>query len=213
MAFDMQQRVFDRRGVYLEAAALRYREELMERFTASPEGQALLSAHGRLGWADTLMDFGIGYLGATPAQLSPEDCQTILFELFPRKVSAPPDCGGEIIGELRAFWTFLEREFHLANASACLALLDAAAARRLEQAMRNTANFGFAKSFLTMGRARGFDLATPEGLQTWTATYNAELGTNATRPPPTGPHAAGTRQTVAQRSTAANRRRTGREQQ
>jgi len=39
----------------------------------------------------------------------------ILFDLFPRKVSTSADEADEIIRELQAFWTFLQREYHLAN--------------------------------------------------------------------------------------------------
>ncbi len=142
MTFNIQQRVFDAHGEYLEDAAFRYREELIELFVVSPEGQELVGQGGAVGWADTFMDLGIAYLGVTPTAMTPEQLQTILFELFPRKVSAEPGCGHEIVHELQAFWTFLQREFGLANASACLRLLRAAAGRRLDREMQNPANFG-----------------------------------------------------------------------
>jgi hypothetical protein len=41
--------------------------------------------------------------------------------------------------------------------------------------MSNPANFGMAKSLIMMGKARGFDMATEEGINEWMATYNAEL--------------------------------------
>jgi hypothetical protein len=39
MAFDIDERVFDEDGEYLEETAFRYQETLMERFVASPERQ------------------------------------------------------------------------------------------------------------------------------------------------------------------------------
>jgi hypothetical protein len=57
MAFNIQQRVFDAQGEYLEDAAIRYREELMDLFAASPEGQALVRQEAAVGWADTFMDW------------------------------------------------------------------------------------------------------------------------------------------------------------
>lgn len=119
MTFNIQQRVFDAQGEYLEDAAIRYREELMDRFVAAPEGQELVRQGGAVGWADTFMDLGIAYLGVTPPAMTPEQLESILFELFPRKVSTEPGCGQEIVQELHAFWTFLQREFGPANASAC----------------------------------------------------------------------------------------------
>ncbi len=184
MAFDIYQRVFDEDGEYLEEAALRYRDELMELFAASPEGQELVRQRGAAGWADTFMDYGFSYLGVTPPEMAPEHIEEILFELFPRKVSAEPGAGEEIIHELQAFWTFLQREFQLANASTCLRMLTAATGRRLEKEMQNPANFGMAKSFVMLGRARGFDMTTPEGLQAFTETYNASLLADAELPLP-----------------------------
>ena len=212
MAFDIHQRVFDAHGEYLEEVAMRYRAELLDLFVASPEGQELVRQGGVVGWADTFLNLGMGYLGVTPPEVTPEQLQTILFELFPRKVSAEPGCGEEIIHELRAFWTFVQREFGLANAHACVRLLTAATARRLEREMANPANFGLAKSFLTLGLARGFEMTTPEGVQAWVETYNAELRAT-TESPPALPRARPSRTTkteVARRKMAQTSRRKNR---
>ena len=182
MTFDIQQRVFDAQGEYLEDAAIRYRERLMDLFVASPEGQELVRQGGAVGWADTFMDLGIAYLGVTPPGMTPEQLQTILFELFPRKVSTEPGCGEEIIQELHAFWTFLQRGFGLPNASTCLRVLTVAAAHRLDREMQNPAKFGLAKAFVMQGLTPGFDVATPEGMQAWAETYNAGLRAGAERP-------------------------------
>jgi hypothetical protein len=119
MTFDIQQHVFDARGEYLEDAAIRCREELMDRFVTSPEGQELVRQGGAVGWADTFMDLGVAYLGVTPPAMTPEQLGSMLFELFPCKVSTEPGSGQEIVQGLHAFWTFLQREFGPANASAC----------------------------------------------------------------------------------------------
>jgi hypothetical protein len=52
--------------------------------------------------------------------------------------------------------------------------------------MSNPANFGMAKSFFMMGKARGFDMYTQEGLDEWMMTYNTELmaGTGQRVPSP-----------------------------
>jgi hypothetical protein len=107
--------------------------------------------------------------------MSSGNLSEILFDLFPSKVSADAAKAPEIIRELQAFWKFLQREFHLENAAGCLKMLDDKAARRLEKEMSNPANFGMAKSFVMMGKARGFDMATEEGMNKWMVTYNAEL--------------------------------------
>jgi hypothetical protein len=214
MTFDIQQRVFDTQGEYLEDAAIRYREQLMDRFVASPEGQELVRQGGAVGWADTFMDLGIAYLGVTPPAMTPEQLEDVLFELFPRKVSTEPGSGQEIVHELHAFWTFLQREFGLTNASACLRLLTAATARRLDRELQNPAKFGLAKAFVMQGLAHGFDMATPEGMQAWAETYNAALATDAERAPALprvrasrAANTAAARRKMAQRSRRQNRKK------
>jgi hypothetical protein len=136
------------------------------------------------GWAGMLLDFGTDYLSVTPPQMSPDDVREILFDLIPRKVSASANEAPEIIRELQAFWTFLQREFHLENAAACLGVLNEKAARELKKKMSEPATFGIAKSFVMMGMERGFDLSSEEGINEWMATYNAELTAGAGLPIP-----------------------------
>ena len=175
MTFNIHQQVFDRDGMPLEKKARQYQDDLMQLFEQSPEGQALRNEGIEAGWASMMMDFGIHYLSVTPPQMSPDDMREILFDLFPRKVSASADEAPEIIRELQAFWNFLQREFHLENAAACLTLLDEKTARKLKKEMSNPANFGIAKSFVTMGMQRGFDMSSEEDINKWMVTYNAEI--------------------------------------
>lgn len=175
MAFDIYQQVFDRDGLPLEKKAEAYLDQLMELFVQSPEAQQLWSEGMEPGWASMMMDFGIHYLSVTPPHMSSDDLREILFDLVPRKVSTSADDAEEIVRELRAFWSFLQREFHLENATACLKVLDERAARDLKKKLSNPANFGIAKSFVMMGMERGFDLSSEEGINEWMKTYNAEL--------------------------------------
>jgi hypothetical protein len=175
MTLNINQQVFNRNGMLLEKKARQYQDQLIQLFEQSPEGQALWNEGIEPAWASMLTDFGINYLSVTPPQMSPDDMRTILFDLFPRKVSAPADEAPDIIRELQAFWQFLQREFHLENAAACLNALDEKTARKLKKEMGDPANFGIAKSFVTMGMQRGFDMSTEEGLNEWMAIYNAEI--------------------------------------
>ena len=154
MAFDIRQRVLDSDGMPREKIAHQYKEQ----FEQSPEGQTLQGEGIESGWASMMIDFGLDYLGKTPPQMSPGDLREILFDLFPRKVSAEADEAPDIIRELQLFWQFLQREFSLENAAACLKVLDNNAVRELKEEMRNPANFGIAKSFVMMGQERGFDM-------------------------------------------------------
>src|SRR5713226_3122006 len=162
MTFNIHQQVFDRDGMPLEKKANQYKDQLVQLFGQSPEGQALWSEGIEPGWANMLLDFGADYLSLTPPQMSPDDLREILFDLIPRKVSAEADEAPGIIHELQAFWKFLQREFQLENAAACLKVLDDKAIRELKKEMSNPANYGIAKSFVTMGKERGFDMTSEE---------------------------------------------------
>jgi hypothetical protein len=175
MAFDIHQRVIDRDGMPREKIAYQYKEHLVNLFEQSPEGQTLHDEGIESGWTSLMLDYGLDYLGKTPPQMSPGDLSEILFDLFPRKVSAEADEAPHIIRELQLFWQFLQREFSLENATACLKVLDNNAVRELKREMSNPANFGIAKSFVMMGMQRGFDVTSEEDMNTWMATYNAEL--------------------------------------
>jgi hypothetical protein len=175
MTFDIHQRVLDRDGMPHEKKASQYQDQLVRLFEQSPEGQALWNEGIEPGWASMMIDFGMNYLSLTPPQMSPADVREILFDLFPRKVSASADEAPDIVRELQAFWQFLQREFHLENAAACLSVLDEKTALELKREMSDPANFGIAKSFMMMGVERGFDMRSEEGIQKWMATYNAEV--------------------------------------
>ena len=194
MAFDIRQRVLDSDGMPREKIAHQYKEQLMELFEQSPEGQTLQDEGIESGWASMMIDFGLDYLGKTPPQMSPDDLREILFDLFPRKVSAEADEAPDIIRELQLFWQFLQREFSLENAAACLKVLDNNAVRELKEEMNNPANFGIAKSFVMMGQERGFDMTSEEDMNAWMATYNAELAAGVgPRIPLPGEQSAGAR--------------------
>jgi hypothetical protein len=175
MTFDIHQNIFDADGLPLERVARAYQNELVGLFKQSPEGQALREEglHGR--WPAIMLDLGQSYLGITPPKMSAKDIREILFDLIPLKISAIAEQAPEIIRELQAFWSFLQREFHLANADACLAVFNDEATQRLKEEMRNPDNFGMAKAFIMAGLERGFDMQTQEGIDEWMRTYNAEL--------------------------------------
>jgi hypothetical protein len=179
MAFNIHQRVFDKNGLPIEKKATEYQDQLLQLFDQSPEGQAIWNEGIDAGWTGLFLDFGINYLGLTPPQMSPDDIREILFDLFPRKVSAPADEAPDVIRELQAFWQFLQKNFQLENATACLTVLSEKTARELKKQMSNPANFGIAKSFVMMGMQRGFDMSSEEGLNEWMAIYNAEIAASA----------------------------------
>jgi hypothetical protein len=99
MSFDLNEAVFDSKGTYLEEKAVRYEHALMERFAASPEGQAITQTGTELGWAGAMIHYAITYPGVTPATMTTSDLEEVVFGLFPRKVITEPGDGMEIIQE------------------------------------------------------------------------------------------------------------------
>jgi hypothetical protein len=167
MTFDIHQQLFDKDGSTLEQEAHEYQGRLLELFEQSSEAQALSEEGIEGGWVGMMMDLGMDYLGVPPADMSAAHLREILFDLIPRKVSAPADEAPDIIRELQAFWRFMQREFHLDNALACLSVLDEKAIRELKKHMSNPNNFGIAKSLMMTGMQRGFDMQSEEGIDEW----------------------------------------------
>jgi hypothetical protein len=196
MAFDIHQPVLDEESDDLdEEKVQRYEEELRRLFEQSPEAKPFMEADDSgVFWADTLVEFGLTYLGVTPPQMTPGDLNELLYGVFPSKVSALDFDATRAIRQMRAFWDFLKREFSLSNADACLKVLDEKAIGKFDRAMNNPANFGPAKSMVMMGAARGFDMSSEEGINRWMQTYQAEMiageGIPIPLPGETGPAAA-----------------------
>jgi hypothetical protein len=173
--FDIHQPIHDRDGEIDGERVDKYIDGLMEEFVASAEAQPVFDQYGNSGWPAMMMDYAINYPGVTPPEMSLADFNEVVFELFPRKVSTPPESAPVIVAELRAFWSFLQRQYGLANAKPILASLTDAATRRLERELANPANYGMAKSFFMQGLRAGFDMTTEKGLQEFTAAYNRSL--------------------------------------
>lgn len=169
-----------------EEAFEEYRDAIMDRFFESPEGKARLEVDPDMGfWAAQLMYYGYQYVGVSVPEMSVRDVREVVTDLFPRKVSTlSPEDADDAIPELTAFWEYLKREFHLAQADDVLKLL-----REVEpefkRAMNDPANFGMAKSFFTMGQAAGFDMTSEEGMHAFAAAYNASVA--ARQAPGLGP--------------------------
>lgn len=173
--FNIHQKIDTRQGEIDERRAGEYMSGLMEEFAASPEAQPLIEKYGNVGWAHSMMEYSINYLGLTPAKMTLRDFNEVVFELIPRKVSVEPDSAPQIIDELRAFWSFIQRQYELTNAAKILEALGSGAAEKLRGELANPQNYGMAKSFVMTGQQAGFDMTTQEGMDAFTLAYNASL--------------------------------------
>jgi hypothetical protein len=136
-------------------------DALVEGFVASPEAE---SAGADGGWTRTFMDLLARYTGVTVAKLSVASLREVVFELIPRKVSTEPNTAEEIVGELRAFLSYLKRAFGLKNMAPCLRTLGGDAAQRLERDLADESKYGTAKSLVMGGMRAGFDMGSQKGL-------------------------------------------------
>ena len=177
--FDIHQTIHDHHGEIDERRVEKYIDGLMREFVASAEAQTVFDEYGDSGWPALMMEYGIDYIGVTPAEMSLDDFNEVVFELFPRKVSTEPDSAASIVAELRAFWKFLHRQYGLANAPKIIASLTDAAAKRLERELANPAHYGMAKSMFMLGEQAGFDMTTQEGLDAFMAFFNSGLAGGA----------------------------------
>lgn len=173
--FDIHQSILNRDGEIDEERIEKYIDGLMEEFVASAEAQAVFDQYGNGGWPALMMEYGINYPGVTPPTMSLADFNEVIFELFPRKVSTEPESAPAIVAELRAFWSFLQRQYDLKNAKPILASLTDASVKRLERELANPANYGMAKSMVMRGMQAGFDMTTQKGLAEFMAAYNSSL--------------------------------------
>lgn len=177
MEFNVHRKVCD--GEYDGEAVEQYTEELFALFVSSPEAAALDEQEDDFDgfyWSHAMIGYGIDHCGVTPADMAAGDFRQILFSIIPRKVMCEPDQAGEIVDELGAFWQFAQRQFGLANAAECLAVLDEGATGELERQLADPSRFGMAKSFFAEGKNAGFDVDTEEGLQAWVRASNAAQG-------------------------------------
>jgi len=182
--FDIHQDIRDEHGEQDEARTQEYIDGLMTEFAQSAEAQPIQQTSGGVTWAAMMLEYAFNYLGCTPSEMTLRDFNEVLFELFPRKVSVEADQAGTIVAELRAFWSFVARQYGLDNARKILATLDDQATDRLQKQLANPANFGMAKSFFMLGSQAGFDMTTQEGITAFQIAYNAGLSSRAPLPGP-----------------------------
>lgn len=156
-----------------------YQDAVIDLFAKSPSGQEYLKTHSGIGfWIAQLIFYGYCYEGFTLPKMTKNDVQTVVEQLFPRKISlASSEEADDAIPELIAFWEFLKREFNFRAADSILKYL-----RLLEPKFRNIMNdpskFGMAKSFFQMGQAAGFDMTSQSGLNTFVLHYNTNIAPN-----------------------------------
>jgi len=117
--------------------ALTYRDRLLARFELSPE-RATLSASTEPTLAEELVSFVLGTYDAGLTELRGEDFRSFVFEFMPQHVLIEPVDTAECVRELRAFLSFLAREYDLKNIDESLNVLDHHIVPNLRRALADT---------------------------------------------------------------------------
>lgn len=151
------------------------REEVVRRFSESPHAGRDCDP----GWVELSLRYGTEYELISFAAFGAQHLRRVLFEHIPRKVSCEPSVAPEIVRSLRAFWTFARDVLGHRYAEACLEELGDEAIPKLARQLDDPSSFGMAKSFFMMGRSRGFQVETEEGLRKWSEAFNAELAASS----------------------------------
>jgi hypothetical protein len=170
--FDINQDLFAD-GELDEKGKEEYSKALLALFEASPEGLMIAKKYGSLRWAFAMLDMNFNYIQDNLPDIDSDDFCEILFDLLPEKESVSADAATAIIEELRAFWSFLAREFKLSNADDILAELNQDAEEELHDLLDDPDNFGIEKSLMAMAQTAGFDMSTQEGVNAFMTAFNA----------------------------------------
>jgi hypothetical protein len=175
MDFDIHQ-LDDVESEEFDDAFEAYRAALLDQFLSSPEGAALLEKIPDAGfWSGALIEYGYNYLGVSLPRMSKADVEELVTEIFPRKISIlSPEDADDAIPELIALWGFLKRAYGLRQAGAIQRLLEQVQPD-FTRLMTDPSKFGMAKSFMMMGQAAGFDMATQDSMDAFMHAYNAGL--------------------------------------
>lgn len=163
-----------------------YIDTLIELFSQSPEGNAYAETTTEEigGWIYNFLDYGYRYEELTPAKMNKTKVKLLMEQLLPRKLTVLNKADADTaIPELLAFWSFLEREYHLRSAKTIITYL-----RSIENKFGNwlmdPARAGMAKTFFLGGIEAGFDMTNQEGLDQFKEFYNAQLANKKPSDPP-----------------------------
>ena len=121
-------------------------ERLETKYQQSIEAKSLNS---NISISSIIMSMAFTYQSSTIATLSPGDLEEIIFSLIPGKVMLPPTAAQHMIDDARAFYRFLQANYQLVQADACLDILGGDAVPRLQAAMSDSSGFGTGKSAQT----------------------------------------------------------------
>lgn len=179
MTFNIDLTIFDS----TEEQVIAYQDELLKRFAASPEGQAVLDDEG-VDWSELFLDTAIMRLGIHLRYIYTQDMREILYDVIPAHAIIDVEDVPALIEELKAFFQFIKREFELENADKCLKVLNQKnLQQRITDALNDPNNFAPGKVILMQMLEEGVDPTDQSQVAKFIEAYNAKM-TEAMKPPP-----------------------------
>lgn len=164
-----------------EDAWPRWRDALVAAFDASPEARGGPRSDGL--WIEHFVDLLRNYEGVSLAHAEPYMVDSVVLDLFPRKLMAEPGDAAGAVAELRAFFSFVARAFDAPHAPQCVEMLDDEFAAQLRDNLGDRSSWGMAKSLFSLGREAGFEMHSQESVDRFVESYNAQLGGGGARAP------------------------------
>ncbi|MBA3874853.1 MAG: hypothetical protein H0X30_37470 [Anaerolineae bacterium] len=171
-----------------EKTVFDYIEQLTELFSQSPEGQQIVAQQKSIQWTAMFMEYAYEYQDTLVPEMSEDDVEEVVFDIFPETLSTPATEAPHIINELRAFWQFLAREYHLENAPRCVQIFTDEAVTDLTELLADPLNYGMAKSMVMEGLAQDIDMTDEKQVNKWMAEYNEKLAAEMLQDRSSFPH-------------------------
>jgi hypothetical protein len=92
--FDLNQRLWDEYDGSIDWESI---DGLLEEFLDAPEGEPYRQEGTH--WTPLVLEYALQYEVAAISEITSREMRTVLFELFPEKVSMDPDCAPDVIRE------------------------------------------------------------------------------------------------------------------
>jgi hypothetical protein len=148
-----------------EAAAVKRDCELRDRFMASPQAAQLAEVppEDKAYIAQLLLEYARVYEGAAPEELTTQTLQALLFDAFPRKVTAERDFFERLPVVVEAFLRWLAAEGILPEGETLADTVRSWAGEIVAEAMAPE-NWGLAKQFTMKAQRAGVDMTDQDAL-------------------------------------------------
>lgn len=160
-----------------------FREELHNLFLASPEGQSIADllqtdedGEKFAMWTETLLDMYYAHMQRPFYLITANEVREILYDIFPHGVMVDVDAIPDIIRELKAFFTFINREFDIYSGRSCLKIFSQKGlVKRLTKEFSDKTKFGPVKALMLQAEAEGVEITSEAEVENFINAYNEKM--------------------------------------